>query len=203
MITSGRYCHFNISDSNKSEVGGARNMGYAIVGYFDKETDEKIRGLWKDLMFKDIDDYLYHSENNPHIKFTMYEALDEEQIINIIRNIAEQTKSIDIVFKSYSFYPNEQPFFNIDMAVGMELLRLQSDIREKCDKFSKLLPIDFFDIGIWKPDCQLTREIDESKLIGAVNCLYETKLPIKGKLERIGLIKFHPAKQIANFDLNV
>lgn len=29
------------------------------------------------------------------------------------------------------------------MAVSMELLRLQTEIREKCDKFSELLPIDF------------------------------------------------------------
>ena len=157
-------------------------MGYAIVGYFDKETDEKIRGLWQDLMINGVDDYLYNSENNPHIKFTMYEDFEEINIVDEIRNIAKQTKSIDVVFKSYSFYPNEQPL---------------------CDKFSELLPIDFFDIGIWKPDCQLTREIDETKLMNAVNCLYERKLPIKGKLDRIGLIKFHPAKQIVNFDLNI
>lgn len=136
-------------------------MGYAVVGYFDKETDERIRGLWQDLMINGVDDYLYHSENNPHIKFAMYENLEEVNIVDEIRSIAKQTKSIDVVFKSYSFYPNEQPFFNIDMAVSMELLRLQTEIREKCDKFSELLPIDFFDMGVWKPDCQLTREIDE------------------------------------------
>lgn len=88
------------------------------------------------------------------------------------------------------------------MAVSMELLRLQAEIREKCDKFSGLLPIDFFDMGIWKPDCQLTREIDKTQLLNTVNCLYERKLPIKGKLERIGLIKFHPAKQIVHFNLS-
>lgn len=175
-------------------------MGYAIVGYFDRETDEKIRGLWKDLMINAVDDYLYNSENNPHIKFAMYEDIEEIRVIDIIKNIAKQTSSIDIIFKSYSFYPNEHPFFNVDMAVSMELLRLQSEIREKCDKFSELLPIDFFDVGIWKPDCQLTREIDKSKMLNAVNCLYEGKLPIKGKIERIGLIEFHPAKQIVNFD---
>ena len=179
-----------------------KNMGYAVVGYFDKETDEKIRGLWQDLMINGVDDYLYHSENNPHIKFAMYENLEEINIVDEIRSIAKQAKSIDVIFKSYSFYPNEQPFFNIDMAVSMELLRLQAEIREKCDKFSELLPIDFFDMGIWKPDCQLTREIDKTQLLNAVNYLYKRKLPIKGKLERIGLIKFHPAKQIVHFNLS-
>lgn len=177
-------------------------MGYAIVGYFDKETDEKIRGLWKDLMLNSIDDYLYNSANNPHIKFVMYEDVEETAVIDEISNIAKRVKSIDVVFKSYSFYPNEKPFLNIDMPVSMELLKLQTEIRETCDKMSDLLPIDFFDKGIWKPDCQLTREIDNTKLANAITCLYETKLPIKGKLERIGLIKFHPAKQIIDIDLN-
>lgn len=177
-------------------------MGYAIVGYFDRETDEKIKELWHTLAINGVDDYLYYSENNPHIKFAMYEDFEEVQGIEVIKKIAQKTIQIDVIFKSYSFYPNEQPFLNIDMAVSMELLKLQSEIRENCDNYSKLFPIDFFDRGIWKPDCQLTREIDESKLIDAIKCLQERKLPIKGKLERIGLIKFHPAKQIVNFDLN-
>lgn len=83
----------------------------------------------------------------------------------------------------------------------MELLKLQSEIREECDKYSQLFPIDYFDRGMWKPDCQLTREIDKTNLVNAINCLFERKLPIKGKLERIGLLNFHPAKQIVNFDL--
>lgn len=177
-------------------------MGYAIVGYFDRETDEKIRGIWKNLMLDEVDDYLYNSENNPHIKFAMYEDVDEERVINAMKSIAEGAKLIDVIFKSYSFYPNERPFLNIDMAVSSELLELQSVIRAQCDKHSKLLPIDFFDAGIWKPDCQLTREIDAAKLTKAVECLYEMKMPIKGKLEKLGLIEFHPAKQIVDFKLD-
>jgi len=176
-------------------------MGYAIVGYFDKKTDKMIRELWKSLAVNGADDYLYKSENNPHIKFVMYENFDKTQGIDIIKNIASQTKPVDVIFKSYSFYPNECPFLNIDTAVSMELLKLQSTIREKCDKYSQLFPIDFFDRGMWKPDCQLTREIDKTNLMNAISCLTETKLPIKGKLERIGLLNFHPAKKIVDFEL--
>lgn len=177
-------------------------MGYAVVGYFDKATDERIRRIWKELMVNDIDDYLYNSENNPHIKFAMYENIEESGIINEIQNISQMKEQIDIIFKSYSFYPNNQPFFNIDIAVSMPLLELQAEIRRTCDRSSTLLPIDFFDAGIWKPDCQLTREVDKKHLSNIAKCLYEKKLPIKGKLESIGLIKFHPAKQIIRFNLS-
>lgn len=177
-------------------------MGYAVVGYFDKATDEWIRRIWKELMVNDIDDYLYNSENNPHIKFAMYDNLKEIDIINAIEDISQTREQIDIIFKSYSFYPNDQPFFNIDMATSMPLLELQAEIRRTCDRSSTLLPIDFFDEGTWKPDCQLTREVDKKYLSNTAKCLYEKKLPIKGKLESIGLIKFHPAKQIIHFNLS-
>ncbi|MFR0587256.1 hypothetical protein [Bifidobacterium pseudolongum] len=85
-------------------------MGYAVVGYFDKATDEWIRRIWKELMINDIDDYLYNSENNPHIKFAMYDNLKEIDIINAIEDISQMREQIDIIFKSYSFYPNDQPF---------------------------------------------------------------------------------------------
>ncbi len=224
-------------------------MGYAVVGYFDKATNEWIRRIWKELMVNDIDDYLYNSENNPHIKFAMYDNLKEIDIINAIEDISQTREQIDIIFKSYSFYPNDQPFFNIDMATSMPLLELQAEIRRTCDRSSTLLPIDFFDEsysfypndqpffnidmatsmpllelqaeirrtcdrsstllpidffdeGTWKPDCQLTREVDKKYLSNTAKCLYEKKLPIKGKLESIGLIKFHPAKQIIHFNLS-
>lgn len=178
-------------------------MGYAIVGYFDKETDERIRQLWKLMSVNGIDDYLYHSENNPHIKFMMYEDIHEEKVRDKIEELSKQTQVVDVIFKSYSFYPNEQPFMNIDMAVSMELLKLQSEVRAACDGMAKLFPIDFFDKGIWKPDCQLTREIEGDKLTKVVDCLRENRLPIKGRLERIGLIKFHPARQIVDFELTI
>ncbi len=40
-------------------------------------------------------------------------------------------------------------------------------------------------------------------MMNAINCLHERKLPIKGRLERIGLIEFHPAKQIVSFDMEI
>ena len=94
-------------------------MGYAIVGYFDKETDEKIRGLWKNLMLKEVDDYLYNSENNPHIKFAMYETLEEEQVIDVIRNIAEQTKTMN---------NEKQP--NLRMALNDKIKQMKKQLQE-------------------------------------------------------------------------
>lgn len=176
-------------------------MPFAIVGYFDKYTNEKIRLLWTNLVEIGVDDYLIHSNNNPHFKFTMYEDLNINGVEQVLFSITKTMEKIPIQFKTYSFYPNEKPFICIDMAVTHKILKLQAEIRSKCDQYAKLYDISYFDQGIWKPDCQLTIEFEKEKLIKAINFLSNTELPFDGKIERIGIIEFHPAKQLFSYEL--
>jgi len=44
-------------------------MPYAVEMFFDKESDEYIRGLWRTLRESGISSYMYDSENVPHIRY--------------------------------------------------------------------------------------------------------------------------------------
>lgn len=176
-------------------------MSFAIVGYFDKKSHEKIKSLWGDMEKIGVDHYLVQSENNPHIKFAMYEDMDVKEIEQLLISIAKMNEKIGVQFKTYSFYPNEKPFVCIDVAVSQAILNLQTEIRSKCDLYAKVFPIDFFEQGIWKPDCQLTIEFEKEKLLKAVDFLSNTKLPFNGMIEKIGVIEFHPAKQLFSYEL--
>jgi len=176
-------------------------MPFAIVGYYDKYTDEKIKLLWASMADIGVDDYLINSENNPHFKFAMYEDLNVNKAEEALSSIAKTIEKIPIQFKTYSFYPNEKPFICIDMAVTHSILDLQADIRSRCDQFGKLYDINYFDQGIWKPDCQLTIGFEKDKLKKSVEFLSNTELPIDGIIERIGVIEFHPVKQLISYEL--
>ena len=116
-------------------------MGYAIVGYFDENADKRIKTLWEGMAKAGVNDYLIKSENNPHIKFAMYEDLNLDEAKPLLENIAGKTKAIPVQFKTYSFYPNEKPFISIDVAVSSEILNLQKEIRNSCDRHAKLFHI--------------------------------------------------------------
>jgi hypothetical protein len=176
-------------------------MGFAIVGYFDKSTDAIIKSLWQGMADSEVCSYLINSENNPHIKFAMYNALDIKSVKNNLKLLSERIKKIKIHFKTYSFYPNDLPFICIDIAVSLPILELHTEIQNIYDESDKKEINHFFEQGIWKPDCQLTISLEKSKLIKAINYLSETKLPLNGFLERIGLIEFHPAKQLFSYNL--
>ena len=176
-------------------------MPYAIVGYYDKYSDEKIRTLWKGMEETGVDDYLIHSNNNPHFKFAMYEDLNIGLAEEVLLSISSTTRKVPVQFKSYSFYPNEKPFLCIDFAVHPAIMDLQAEIRSKCDPYAKLFNMNYFDQGIWKPDCQLTIAFEKEKLVKAIDYLSNAELPFSGTIDRIGIIEFHPAKQLFSYEL--
>lgn len=176
-------------------------MGFAIVGYFDEKSDKAIKSLWQGMADSNVCDYLINSANSPHIKFAMFNELDIEYTEKSLRLLTERTKRINVHFKTYSFYPGNTPFICIDIAVSMPVLQLQAEIQKECGDYVIKDTSVFFAQGIWKPDCQLTCAFDKSKLTNAVDYLSQTQLPFDGMLERVGLIEFHPAKQLFSYGL--
>lgn len=177
-------------------------MGYAIVGYFDPISDEKIKTLWKGLADIGVDDYLINSANSPHIKFAMFDSLELESTQKELHLLAKRIQKINIHFKKYGIYPNDNPFITIDIADNIEIIKLHMDIQKIFDKFSNKDNRGYFVPGIWNPDCQLTVSFEKAKLATAVNYLGKMSLPFNGKLERIGVIEFYPAKQLFSYEFS-
>ena len=143
-------------------------------------------------------DYLINSANNPHIKFAMLDGLNISEAEENLEKISKEHNKISVQFKSYSFYPGDTPFVCIDIAVSYAILELQSRIQNTYKELGNGDNRGYFDAGIWKPDCQLTISFSKSKLANAVEYLCETKLPLNGTLERLGIIEYHPAKQLCS-----
>ena len=179
-------------------------IGYAVVGYFDINTDKRIKTLWKSMADIGVCDYLINSANNPHIKLAMYHSLNIEQAKEDLNELCNKQYKTDVHFKSYSFYPGDEPFICLDASPSYKLLDLQAKVNEVCDISGEKDNRGFFDNGIWKPDCQLTVRIYKERLAKiekATRFLCETELPFDGVLERIGIIEFHPAEQLFDFSL--
>lgn len=176
-------------------------MGYAVVGYFDSVSDKKIKALWMGLADIGVDDYLINSANNPHIKFAMFDLPDLESSQRELNVLAKKIGKINLHFKKYGLYPNEKPFLTIDIAENIEIISLHAEIQKIFNPFGNKDERGYFAPGIWKPDCQLTVPFDKAKLATAVNYLSENSLPFDGRLEKLGIIEFYPAKQLFSYEL--
>jgi hypothetical protein len=57
----------------------------------------------------------------------------------------------------------------------------------------------YFQLGSWTPDCQLTVGVEKSKLDDALRIAMEIPIPLAGTVTEIGVIEFHPAKRLFSF----
>ncbi len=174
-------------------------MPYALVVYFDKNSDKIIKNIWKDLAEADVDDYLYKSENNPHIKLGMYDELMVGKAEEILEGLSKTTKRQKVQFKNIGIYPNEKPIVFLDISATSSVLDLQKQVQSLFRHNPHEIGSDYFDEGIWKPDCFLTMSIEPEKLQRAIDIVIRVKLPFEAFIERIGLIEFHPAQQIFSY----
>ena len=149
-------------------------MAYAIVGYFDSISDEKIKCLWKGLADIGVDDYLINSENNPHIKFAMFDSIDLKCAKKELSLLSQKIQKINIHFKKYGIYPTDKPFITIDIAENINIINLHAEIQKIFNILGKKDERGYFAPGIWKPDCQLTVSFDKVKLSTVVNYLADT-----------------------------
>ncbi|WP_058304443.1 2'-5' RNA ligase family protein [Gorillibacterium timonense] len=176
-------------------------MPFAIVGYFDPDSDKAVHALWKTFADTGVCDYLHRSDNHPHIKFAMFDSVDIEETRARLADITRQTKKLELHFKNYGLYPNERPIVFLDISATIEILNLQLAIQEVFASFGTRSAGPYFDQGIWKPDCFLTIGLEPNKLDKATRLLLESPLPFNGSLDRIGLIEFHPAKRLFDYPL--
>lgn len=176
-------------------------MAYAIVGYFDYKTDLFIKSIWKELADNDICNYLYNSENNPHIKFLMFEELELDNVVPILYDFTQKHKKIDVHLKNYGFFSNNTPTLFIDFSPSIQLLQLESDIQNIFKSHGKAFNFNYFDENIWMPSCQLTVKNENSAIKEAIELLLNKPLQFNGTIERIGIIEFHPAKQLVSYSL--
>ncbi|HEX3048363.1 MAG TPA: hypothetical protein VHY08_26685 [Bacillota bacterium] len=176
-------------------------MAYAIVGYFDHPTDSFIRSIWKELADNDICNYLFTSENDPHIKFSMHSEINLDKAIPLLSSFTNNHRKLTIHLKNYGFYPNDEPILFLDFSATIPLIQLENDIQKTFSPLGQNFDVNYFDENIWKPDCFLTLGIDKSKLQEGVVILLKKPLQFNGIIERLGIIEFHPAKQIVSYSL--
>ena len=78
------------------------------------------------------------------------------------------------------------------------LLNFQSGI---LDHFHNQQPWEYCMPARWVPHCLLVRDVPPHSIPSMIGKCQKLTLPLNGRLEKIGLVEFPPAKELCLFDL--
>ncbi|UOQ42606.1 2'-5' RNA ligase family protein [Halobacillus salinarum] len=164
---------------------------YGFIALFDRETEMKIRAIWKELEEKSISSYAEQvKDRRPHLTLASYVNVNEEKYIQKIRQAYENQSELELTFPSIgSFLQSGALFYSPILTEAlMQLHRFHYRTFEEWHSESHPL----YRPDQWIPHCTLANRLGHDKLLEAYNYCLQVHHSIHGKINRVALIKAVP-----------
>ena len=174
-------------------------MDYAVVLYFDKETESYFRDIIVSIAESEVSNYMIDSNVIPHITIADFHTENIDNVIDALEKSIYDFKLGDVIWASLSsFVPHvlfAAPVMNeylLDTCVTIN--RIIKPLAPHCGN-GQYLPFQ------WVPHTTLASRLDSKSLSMAFNIALQRFSAIKGKCNRISLLQCSPVQEIKTWDL--
>ena len=173
-------------------------MDYALVLYFDKETESYFNGIIDSIASSGVSNYMVENNVVPHITIAAFYTEDIGSVVPVIDNNISHFVAGNVVWASIgSFVPRvlfAAPVMNeylLNACVNMN--RLVKPLAH-CS-YDHYLPYQ------WVPHTTLASNLESDSLRGAFNIAMQKFSAIAGKCVKLSLIQCNPIKEVKAWDL--
>jgi 2'-5' RNA ligase len=169
-------------------------MPYAVEMFFDMAGDPRIRGLWEEFAALGTPS-MRDSGARPHISLAVCDSVAVPAACQLIDRFATATFSFPVALSSMGLFPAAAPVAYLAPKVTSELLSLHARF------YSEFAVIahqcwSHYSPSAWVPHCTLACGLPTQQLSPALEIGRAAELPILCTVTEIGLVEFHPVKQL-------
>ena len=175
-------------------------MPYAVVLYFDKQSENFIQEIWSDLSTNGIPSEIHHVGIRPHITLAIYDELTCQPCDSELSRFAPQTAHLHLSFTHLGFFTQPERVLFLAPTPTKELLDFHTRIHQLLAQQTKG-PWEQYQPGQWVPHCTLALALDQENLEKASAICGSIKLPVTMHATQIGVVEFLPAAEMVHFDL--
>ncbi|MBE9466748.1 MAG: 2'-5' RNA ligase family protein [Bacteroidetes bacterium] len=174
-------------------------IGYAIELLFDTKSENKIFELVETLKKHKIKNKFLEVKSKPHIALSVFDKIDENEVINLIKNI--EIKKMKISMNGIgTFHGKENTIYLIPKATT-ELLNFQKSLHKQLLSYSNCW--DYYYPENWIPHCTVAMNVADDKFLNAFKLIRENFSPINATIKKINLIKFHPVEILYEKEISI
>ena len=171
-------------------------MTYSIAVFFDEETEQEIRRIWRVLADARLSDILYLSDNRPHITLSMYKTINLEKTSAVLCKLAGEYLLMDVSFRAVGIFPNTADVFLIP-SVSLQLMDIEQKLRNEFAEITSQPDNPYFLPGEWTPHCSMAIDVQRHLLLAAVQkVIGALKFPLDGKIVGLGLTSYPPVTHL-------
>lgn len=172
-------------------------MPFAIELALDSMAGAAVRRIWRELEDTGITS-MARSGAHPHVSLGIWDALDLHAAQADLAAFAREIEPIPVTLASVRTFSTGAVFLAPEAHPGLAALHAGFHRR-----FAHLGTgaWDDYAPGLWVPHCTLAMDLTEDLVPTALEIARRAPLPLRGQLERIGIVEFRPVRQRCAFDL--
>ncbi len=125
----------------------------------------------------------------------IYDDIEIRRIEEEIYDFSKEFEPFYCSLPSIGLFMTERPVLFLKPVVTMELLEIHSNFHGRLEKYIEKA-WGYYLPGNWVPHCTLVMDNNYDAIYKAINICKEVSMPIKAKVESIGLLEFKPNKQL-------
>ena len=172
-------------------------MPYAIELYLDGEASAMIGKIHSTLRNNGIH---IDEGTSPHVSLCIYQDLPLDEFEGALRRFAGELRPFDVTFPRVDAFRTAQPVIFLAPEAGTQLLDVHERFHNRFRTYRERV-WQYYRPGVWVPHCTLCMDLSQEMFQAATRLLKDLALPIHARFERIGILEFHPNKQLSVFDL--
>lgn len=175
-------------------------MNYAVLLYFDRETELTIFNL-HDAVFKNEDgSTLDKPRLRPHISLAGFSNIDQDRLVSLVQDYANDIEPFDVRLSAIGTFPTEDNVLYLSPVPTIQLLTCHEEFHQRLTR-SKLESFPYYVPARWIPHCTVEMDISDEQFSEAMENCKKVFTPITGKIQEIGVVEYLPVRQLAAWPL--
>ena len=176
-------------------------MGYAIELYFDPVCDLAVRRIWSKVADGAGVSAMSAGGGRPHVSLAVYsDGLDHHSLSRALSAFSKSLVPFEFDLGSVGTFPTNQGVVFLAPVVTSELLALHERFHTAFAKYGDWSSTHYLP-GNWVPHCTVATDLTDAVIGQAVQNCREHFRPMRGRFQEIGLVEFHPIRELTTFKL--
>lgn len=161
---------------------------YVVVGYLDKETENKFKNIWELLSDKGLTHYGVEIKGKrPHITIADYDSLDQEKFIRLFDNYYKDKEKINLSLTVLGTFIDTSTLF-IAPTLSKELITFHDNHHNSFCEFN-MNENSFYLPGRWIPHCTIASRLDETKMLEVFRFCQSALNKISCQIDEVAVIQ--------------
>ncbi len=170
-------------------------MAIAVYAWFNLECEKTVRSIWKDLDAEKINSTLHQGNYRPHLTLSVTENLQIDSFSEALQSKLSEISPLTFSFSNCGIFQNTPPVAFLEVKPSTELKALQTLVHSLILKFGSPAQTYYLPEQ-WRPHCTIAQTVFHSKFPLLYDFMRKIPLPIKGTIERIGIIETPLEKEL-------